>query len=142
MFAQAGSNRSYKEIDVPDGHHDLSHHGGDAEKLDKIRRINEYHMQQFAYFLERLKSIPEGDGSLLDQCLIVYGSGISDGNRHNHDHLPVLLAGRGGHTIESGRHLVYEEETPMANLFLSLLDRVGVSVDQFGDSTGRLPDLS
>lgn len=142
MFAQAGSNRSYKEIDVPDGHHDLSHHGGDAEKLDKIRRINEYHMQQFAYFLERLKSIPEGDGSLLDQCLIVYGSGISDGNRHNHDHLPVLLAGRGGRTIESGRHLVYEEETPMANLFLSLLDRVGLSVDQFGDSTGRLPDLS
>jgi hypothetical protein len=141
MFAHAGSNRSYAEIGVPDGHHDLSHHGGDAEKLDKIRQINLYHVQQLAYLLERLRSIPEGGGSLLDRCMIVYGSGISDGNRHNNENLPVLLAGRGGGTIESGRHLVYDVETPMTNLFMSMLDRVGASVDHLGDSTGRLPHL-
>lgn len=141
MMASAGSNRSYREIDVPDGHHDLSHHGGNAEKLDKIRRINRYHMERFAYFLERLKSIPEGDGSLLDHCMIVYGSGISDGNRHNNENLPVLLAGHGGGSLDAGRHIRYAEETPMANLFLSLLDRVGASVPYLGDSTGRLPLL-
>jgi hypothetical protein len=141
MFAQAGSNRSYAEIGVPDGHHDLSHHVGDAEKLEKIRKINQYHMQQFAYFLQRLKSIPEGDGTLLDHCMIMYGSGLSDGNRHNHENLPVLLAGRGGGSIESGRHIRYVEETPMTNLFLSLLDRMGVSQPAMGDSTGRLPRL-
>jgi hypothetical protein len=141
MLARAGSNRSYGEIGVPDGHHDLSHHGGDAEKLEKIRKINVYHMQQFAYFLERLKSIPEGSGSLLDQCMIVYGSGLGDGNRHNHDDLPVLLAGRGGGSIDSGRYIRYPIETPMTNLFLSLLDRMGASVPTMGDSTGRLPLL-
>jgi hypothetical protein len=141
MLARAGSNRSYGEIGVPDGHHDLSHHGGDAEKLEKIRKINVYHMQQFAYFLERLKSIPEGSGSLLDQCMIVYGSGLGDGNRHNHDDLPVLLAGRGGGSIDSGRYIRYPIETPMTNLFLSLLDRMGASVPTIGDSTGRLPLL-
>ena len=142
MYSRAGSNRSYREIGVPDGHHDLSHHGGNAEKLEKIRRINHYHIQQFAYFIERLKSIPEGDGSLLDNCMIVYGSGLSDGNRHNNENLPVLLAGGGGGTIESGRHVVYDVETPMNNLFLSLLDRMNVHVDRFGDSTGRLSNLS
>jgi hypothetical protein len=141
MFAQAGSNRSYGEIGVPDGHHDLSHHGGDADKLERIRKINHYHVQQFAYFLERLKSIPEGEGSLLDQCMIVYGSGISDGNRHNHNDLPIILAGRGGGSIAPGRHVRYPEETPMTNLFLSLLDRMGAPVDSMGDSTGRLPRL-
>jgi hypothetical protein len=141
MLARAGSNRSYGEIGVPDGHHDLSHHGGDAEKLEKIRKINVYHMQQFAYFLERLKSIPEAGGSLLDHCMIVYGSGLGDGNRHNHDDLPVLLAGRGGGSIDSGRHIRYPIETPMTNLFLSLLDRMGASVPAMGDSTGRLPLL-
>lgn len=141
MFAQAGSNRSYGEIEVPDGHHDLSHHGGDTEKLAKIQRINEYHMQQFAYFLERLQAIPEGEGTLLDQCMIVYGSGLGDGNRHNHDNLPVLLAGRGGGTIRTGRHIAYPAETPLTNLFLSLLDRMDVSIPSMADSTGRLPLL-
>jgi hypothetical protein len=141
MLAHEGSNRSYREINVPDGHHDLSHHGGDAEKLDKIRRINQYHMQQFAYFVERLKSIPEGDGSLLDQCMIVYGSGISDGNRHNRENLPVLLAGRGGGSIETGRHVHYAEETPMSNLFVSMLHRMSVPVTHVGDSTGPLDQL-
>ena len=142
MYSRAGSNRSYREIGVPDGHHDLSHHGGNAEKLEKIRKTNEYHMRQFAYFLERLKSIPEGEGSLLDNCMIVYGSGLSDGNRHNNENLPVLLAGRGGGTIEPGRHIVYDVETPMNNLFLSLLDRMDVHVDRLGDSTARLANLS
>ena len=141
MFASDGSNRSYREIDVPDGHHDLSHHGGNAEKLEKIRRINRYHVQQLAYFLERLQSIPEGNGTLLDHAMIVYGSGLSDGNRHNHDDLPVLLAGRGGGTLDSGRHVKYDLETPMANLFVSMLDRMGAPVDVIGDSTGRLADL-
>ena len=141
MFAQAGSNRSYGEIDVRDGQHDLSHHGGDAEKLDKIRRINTYHLEQFAYFIERLKAIPEGDGTLLDQCMSVYGSGLGDGSRHNHDNLPVLLAGRGGGTIAAGRHVRYPDETPMCNLFLSLLDRMQVNVPSIGDSTGRVPFL-
>lgn len=142
MLANAGSNRSYREIEVPDGHHDLSHHGNDEVKLEKIRRINQYHVRLFSYFVEQLKSIPEGEGTLLDQCMIVYGSGLSDGNRHNNENLPLLLAGRGGGTIDSGRHVRYPEETPMNNLLLSLLDRVGASVPAFGDSTGRLPWLS
>lgn len=142
MLGRAGSNRSYRQIDVPDGHHDLSHHGGNPEKLEKIRKINQYHMQQFAYFLERLKSIPEGNGTLLDQCMIVYGSGLSDGNRHNNENLPVLLAGRGGGTLSPGRHIEYQEETPMTNLFMSLLERIGVDVPYIGDSTGTLANLS
>lgn len=142
MFGRAGSNRSYRQIDVPDGHHQLSHHGGNPEKLEKIRKINEYHLQQFAYFLDRLQSIPEGEGNLLDQCMIVYGSGLSDGNRHNNENLPVLLAGGGGGTLRPGRHIRYREETPMTNLFMSLLDRVDASVPYIGDSTGSLSGLS
>lgn len=141
MFGRAGSNRSYREIDVPDGHHDLSHHGGNKEKLEKIARINNLHVQQLAYFLSRLKSVQEGEGNLLDNSMIVYGSGLSDGNRHNNEDLPILLAGRGGGTLEPGRHIKFRRETPMANLFLSLLDRMDVNVDRFGDSTGRLPFL-
>lgn len=141
MFGRAGSNRSYRQIDVPDGHHDLSHHGSNPEKLEKIRKINRYHMEQFAYFLERLKSIPEGDGTLLDQCMIVYGSGLSDGNRHNNENLPVLLAGSGGGAVQTGRHIRYPEETPMCNLFMALLDRIDGSVPRIGDSTGSLSGL-
>lgn len=142
MFAHAGSNRSYTEVDVPDGHHDLSHHGGDTGKLEKIRRINQYHMSHFAYFLDNLKAIPEGDGSLLDHCMIVYGSGLNDGNRHNNEDLPILLAGRGGGTIRSGRHIRYPVETPLNNLFLSMLDRMDVRLTSMGDATGRLDGLS
>ncbi|MGE0757059.1 MAG: DUF1552 domain-containing protein [Pirellulaceae bacterium] len=141
MLANEGSNRSYRLIDIPDGHHDLSHHGGDPKKHAKIRDINRFHIRQFAYLLEKLQSIPEGDGTLLDNCMIVYGSGISDGNRHNHENLPVLLAGRGRGTIDSGRHVRYEQEVPMCNLFLSMLDRMGVHIDFHGDSTGRLSGL-
>jgi hypothetical protein len=141
-YANEGSNRSYRLINVPDGHHDLSHHAGNRDKLDKIRRINRFHITQFAYLLERLKSIPEGNSTLLDNCMIVYGSGNGDGNRHNHDNLPILLAGKGGGTLLTGRHVVYPRETPVTNLYLSMLDRLGIPMESFGDSTGRLPDLA
>lgn len=142
MIANAGSNRNYRFIDIPDGHHDLSHHEQKREKLDKIREINRFHLTQFAYFLERLQAIEEGDGTLLDNCMIVYGSGLGDGNRHNHDNLPVLLAGEGGRTIDSGRHIVYPDETPLCNLFVSMLARIGAPVGTFSDSTGPLRHLT
>ncbi len=142
MFANAGSNRSYRPIGVSDGHHDLSHHGRNPEKLNKIKQINRFHVAQLAYLLEKLKSTPEGDGTLLDNSMIVYGSAISDGNRHNNENLPVLLAGGGAGTITTGRHVRYGTETPLTNLFLSMLDRVGAPTDSLGDSTGRLPNLS
>ena len=142
MFADAGSNRSYRQLDIPDGHHELSHHRGDATRLDKISRINRFHIEHFAYFLRRLKEIPEGDGTLLDNSMICYGSGLSDGDRHNNENLPVVLAGRGGGTIDTGRHLRVPTETPMCNLFMSMLDRFGTPVDFVGDSTGRLPELT
>ena len=142
MFANAGSNRSYRMIDVPEGHHSLSHHGNNADKLAKIARINRFHVEQFAYLLGRLRSIPEGDGTLLDHCMIVYGSGIHDGNRHNNENLPIVLAGRGKGTIDPGRHLQVPNETPMTNLYLSMLDRAGVSIDWMGDSTGRVTGLT
>lgn len=141
MLANEGSNRAYREIDVPDGHHDLSHHGGNAEKLDKIRRINRFHTAQLAYLLEKMKSIPEGEGTLLDHSMIVYGAGMCDGNAHNNENLPVILAGRANGAFDTGRHIVYEQETPMTNLFLTMLDLMGAPVDYLGDSTGRLGGL-
>ena len=141
MFADAGSNRGYRQIDVPDGHHDLSHHRSDPKKLEKISKINRFHVAQFAYLIEKLKATPEADGSLLDNCMLCYGSAISDGNRHNNEDLPILLAGRGGGSIDPGRHVRYQREVPLCNLFMSMLDRVGAPVDFIGDSTGRLSDL-
>ncbi|MCS7166693.1 MAG: DUF1552 domain-containing protein [Gemmatales bacterium] len=142
VFANEGSNRSYRFINIPEGHHDLSHHGRDPVKLDKIRAINRFHMEQFARFIGQLKAIQEGDGTLLDNCMIVYGSGIGDGNRHNHDDLPILLVGRGGGALKTGRHLRYPKETPLMNLYLVLLDQLGIHLEKFGDSNGRLPDLT
>jgi hypothetical protein len=141
VFANDGSNRSYKDIGVGDGHHDLSHHQGNKEKLEKIAQINRFHVTQYAYLLEKLKAVKEGDGTLLDNCMIVYGSGISDGNAHNHDELPVLLAGKGRGTLKTGRHVHYKKGTPMANLFLAMLDRMDTTVESFGDSNGHLTDL-
>jgi hypothetical protein len=141
VFANEGSNRSYRFLEVPEGHHDLSHHGRDPAKMAKIQKINQFHMTQFAYFLGKLKGIREGEGTLLDNCMILYGSGNGDGNRHNHDNLPILLAGKGGGTLKTGRHVQYEKETPLTNLYLSLLDRMGVHEEKLGDSTGRLGDL-
>jgi hypothetical protein len=141
IMAHDGSNRSYPFIGVSDGHHDLSHHGGNSEKKKKIATINQFHVRQFAYFLEKLKSIREGEGTLLDNAMIVYGSGISDGNAHNHNDLPVLLAGRGAGTLKSGRHVRFEQDTPMTNLYLSMLERMGIEADRLGDSTGKLRNL-
>ncbi len=142
VYANDGSNRSYRD-DLPfgEGHHDLSHHQGNKEKLAKIQKINAFHISQFAYLLEKLKAVKEGDRTLLDSCMIAYGSGISDGNRHNHDDLPILLAGGGGGTIKGGRHVKYPRDTPLTNLYMSMLDRMGVKVDSFGDSKGRLDGL-
>ncbi len=142
MFANAGDNKNYRKIGVPDGHHDISHHGDNPEKLEKLSKINRFQIQQLSYLLQKMKSIREGESTLLDNSMVVYGSGISDGNRHNHDNLPILLAGSGGGTIETGRHLRYDIETPVCNLFMSMLDRMGVDAPFIGDSTGRLSGLS
>jgi hypothetical protein len=141
IMAHDGSNRPYPFIGVSDGHHDLSHHGGNEEKKAKIAKINRFHIEQFAYFIQKLKSVKEGDGTLLDNCMIVYGSGIADGNAHAHHDLPVLLAGKGGGTIQTGRHVRYPKDTPMTNLYVSMLERMGVNVDRVGDSNGKLAGL-
>ena len=140
-FANDGSNKPYKMIDVPEGHHDLSHHGRDAGKLAKIAKINTFHMQQFAYLVGKMKAVKEPNGTcLLDSVMLVYGSGIGDGDRHNHDELPILLVGKGGGTVESGRHLTFPKkaDTPLTNLYLALFERMGAPAKAFGDSTGVL----
>ena len=141
MLAREGSNRSYREIGVPEGHHGLSHHRNDPALMDKVAAINTYHMQQFAYFLQKLKRTNEASGSLLDRTMVVYGSGISDGNRHNHDNLPVLLAG-GTSVFRSGRHVKFDHDVPVTSLYLSVLDAMGVPTDRFGDSQGQINYLS
>jgi hypothetical protein len=142
VMANEGSNKSYPFIGIKEGHHDLSHHGNNEEKKEKIAGINLFHAEQLAYLLDRLKSVPEGDGTLLDHCMLAYGSGNSDGNRHNHDDLPILLAGHGCGTFQQGRHVVYPNETPLNNLWLSMLGRMELEVHQLGDSTGHLQGLA
>ena len=141
VFANESSNRSYPEVGVSEGHHELSHHESKEEKLEKIRKINRFHVDQFAYILGRMREVREGEGTLLDNSMVIYGSGIGDGNRHNHDDLPIIMAGRAGGSIETGRHIKFENGTPMTNLFLSMLDRVGAKVESLGDSSGRLKGL-
>ena len=142
MVGREGSTRSYREIGIPDGHHPLTHHMGNQEMLEKVCQINCYHAELFAAFLGRLKAVKEGDGNLLDNSMIVYGSGISDGNVHTHDQLPTLLCGKAGGSISPGRHIVYQRETPVSNLFASMLERMDVRPEHIGDSTGRLKGLS
>ena len=141
VLANEASNKPYPFIDVPEGHHDMSHHGGDAAKQDKIKSINLFHIRQLAYLLERLDEIQEGDGTLLDHSMIAYGSGIHDGNAHNHEDLPILLAGGGSGTLTTGRHIRFKQETPLNNLWLSMLNRMEISVEKLGDGTGTLPNL-
>ena len=139
MVLHEGSNRSYPFIGVTEGHHELSHHGNSTDKKEKIAKINRFHMEQVAYFLTKLQSMKEGTGgSVLDNSMIVVGSAIADGNAHQHHDLPVLLCGGGGGSLKPGRHVRYDKETPMTNLYLSLLDRMGVKADRLGDSTGKL----
>jgi len=141
VMANEGSNRTFPWIEVRDGHHSLSHHGGNVEKTDKIQKIDQFYVEQFSYLVQKMKATPEGEGTLLDNSMLVYGGAIGDGNRHNHDELPILLAGKGQGTIATGRHVRYPRGTPLCNLFLSMLDRVGVKEERIGDSTGRLGDL-
>lgn len=142
MLAHDGSNRSFSEIGVPEGHHSISHHQRNPEKLGKIGAIDRFYLKQFGYFLDKLKTVKDGEGRLLDNCMIVYGGGISDGDRHDHSQLPVILAGQAGGTIQSGRRIVLDGEVPMTNLYLAMLDRLGVKAERVGDSTGRLEGLA
>ncbi len=142
VLANEGSNRPYREIGISEGHHDLSHHGRDKAKQAKIQKINTFHIEAVAYLLGKLKAVKENGVPLLDSCLIAYGSGNSDGNRHNHDNLPTLLMGKGGGTVKTGRHVKYARETPIANLWVEMLDRVGAKVTSIGDSKGRLSSLN
>jgi len=138
LMTREGTSRAYREIGIPDGHHPCTHHQGKPDLMEKVTQINEYHTKQVAGWLGNLKSVKEGDSSLLDNSMIVYGAGLSDGNRHLHDDLPTLLIGRGGNYFKPGRRVLVRKETPMSNFHLTLMDRMGVPVDNFGDSSGRL----
>ena len=142
VLANEGSNRTFPWIEVRDGHHSLSHHGGNVEKLEKIQKIDQFYVEQYAYLVRKMKATPEGEKSLLDHSMLFYGGAIGDGNRHNHNELPLLLAGNAQGTIETGRHIRYAKDTPLCNLFLSMLDRVGIKEESFGDSTGRVGQLT
>jgi Protein of unknown function (DUF1552) len=141
MFGRDGSDRGYRFLGVTEGHHTLSHHGNNQEKVDQIRKIDAYLVSEFVYFVEKLKSIKEGDANLLDRSLLLFGSGIGDGNRHNHEDLPILLAGRGNGAVTPGRHIRFPRNTPLTNLYLNMFDAMGVKADRFSDSTGRLEGL-
>lgn len=141
QLARETSNRTYPEIGVPDPHHPLSHHGNDPEKIARMAKINEFHVSLFAEFLRKLQETPEGDGSLLDQSLFLYGSGIGNPNIHDHTNLPVIVAGGAAGGMKGNRHIRYEKPVPLANLHLTLLDKVGVRLDSFADSTGKLDEV-
>ena len=141
MIGKEGSEQKYRMVGVNEGHHSISHHQGKPENIAKIKAINTYHMQQLAYLTSKLKSIKEGDGTLLDNCMVAYGSGIADPNRHAHDDLPLLLLGKGGGTIKSGRYMRVPAETPLNNLWLAMLQRFGAPTTWLGDSTGVLEGL-
>jgi len=142
MLGRDGSNRAYREIGISDGHHSISHHQNDPEKVDKLIKIDELHVSMFAYLLKRLKETPDGDGTLLDHSLVLFGSSLSESNIHTHDDLPIVVAGTAGGRLKGNRHLVYSKETPLNNLFLNMFDLAGMPhVDGFGDSTGRLTNL-
>jgi hypothetical protein len=141
MFANDGSNRAYPEIQISEGHHDISHHGKEDYKLEKKKKIDIFHVEQLAYLLEKMESIKEVDGSLLDNSMLVFGAGISDGDRHNHDDLPILLCGKGGGRLPAAGHFKFAPNTPMNNLFVTMLDKVGVDVETLGDSNGNLKEL-
>ena len=142
LLALEQSPRAYPEIGIPEAHHGLTHHQGDKEKIAKVIEINRFHMKQFAYLIEKFKATPDGEGTLLDHSMVTYGSGLSDGNAHDHANLPMVLAGRGCGTVRPGRFVRHANETPMANLFIAMLDRMGVPVETLGDGNGRLGYLS
>jgi hypothetical protein len=141
QLARETSNRTYPEIGVPDPHHPLSHHGNDPEKIARMAKINQFHVSLFAEFLGKLKGTPEGDGTLLDHSLFLYGSGIGNPNIHDHTNLPILVAGGASVGMKGGRHIKYAKPIPLANLHLTLLDKAGVQLDKFADSTGKVDEL-
>ena len=142
QLARETSNRTYAvETGVTDPHHPLSHHGNDPDKIARMAKINAFHVSLFAYFLERLKATPEGNGTLLDHSLLLYGSGIGNPNVHDHTNLPILVAGGAAGGMKGGRHIRYDKPVPLANLHLTLLDKVGVNIERFGDSSGKITDL-
>jgi len=138
MFANEGSNRAYTQVEISEGHHELSHHGKSAEKQEKIAKINRYHLSKLAYLLAKLDAVQEGEKTLLDHCMLIYGSGISDGDRHNHDDLPILFCGNAGGRIRQAAHHQFSKETPLCNLYLWMLRQFGLKLDSFGDSNGVL----
>jgi hypothetical protein len=142
VLGREGSLRAYNEIGISDGHHPISHHGNRAELLSKLTKINSFHAQLFAEFVGKLKATPDGDGTLLDHSMLLYGSGLSDSNRHLHENLPIALFGKGDGSIRSGRHVIFDKPTPMTNLYLTMLDKMGVRADAIGDSTGTIDNLS
>ena len=141
QLAREASTRTYPEAGVSDPHHPVSHHQKDPEKLAKLAKINAYHVSLFAYFLEKLKAIPDGDGSLLDHTMYLFGSGMGDPDAHDHMNLPIIVAGGGGGRVRGGKHLRYKESTPLANVHLTLLHNVGVKLESFADSQGTVPEL-
>jgi hypothetical protein len=141
QLARETSNRTYNEIGVPDPHHPLTHHGNDPAKIARMAKINTFHVSLFAEFLQKLAATREGDGSLLDHSLYLYGSGMGNPNLHDHSNLPIIVAGGAAGGMKGGRHIRFEKNTPLANLHLTLLDKVGVKLDKFGDSDGRVDEL-
>jgi len=142
MMARENIDRSYNEIGLPEAHHSMSHHGNNPEKMQDFSKLNTYHVETLAYYLDKLRSIPDGDGTLLDSTVVLYGKGMSDGNTHNNYNVPVVVVGGRENGLRGNRHLSYPKGTPLANLSLSLLGKFGVNLEQFGDSTGHLPLLS
>ncbi len=141
QLARETSNRTYPEIGVPDPHHPLSHHGNDPDKIARMAKINQFHVSLFAEFIGKLKATREGNGSLLDHTVYLYGSGIGNPNVHDHTNLPILVAGGAATGMKGNRHLKYAKPTPLANLHLTLLDKAGVRLDKFGDSKGKIDEL-
>jgi hypothetical protein len=142
MLAREVSGRAYPEIGVSDSHHPLSHHQDKPANLERLHKVNEYHLQQFAYLVEKMASIPAGDGTLLDSTLFLYGTAISDSNTHFHDDLPIALVAGKATGITGNRYIRYPKGTPLANLHVTLLDKLGVHIEKFGDATGTLGKLS
>jgi hypothetical protein len=142
LMGQEFTMRTYPEIGVPDPHHSTSHHAENPEKLEKLAKVDRHHVEMLAYYLEKLRATPDGDGNLLDHSMILYGGGLSDGNVHAHVNLPNVLIGGGAGQLKGGRHIQYPKGTPMANLLVSLVNKMGVPIEQIGDSTGPLPDFS
>jgi hypothetical protein len=142
MYGREQTGRSYPQIGIPEPHHPLTHHQNDPVKMAKCATIQRYHIGLFADYLEKLRKTPDGDGSLLDNLILIYGAGISNSDRHTHGPLPTLLLGGGAGTLKGGRHIVYPEHTPLTNLQLTLLDNLGVPTEKLGDSTGEFKGLS